>query len=128
MRRAIHTDTLQHSSLSNVTFDVISMFNVLDRCSKPLTLLEDIYTKLHSHKGLLILSVVFPFSPYVETTKDHLPIEWLDIGGTFENSCNDLLKILVRIGFTIKTFSKVPYISIEDGIYVLNNAVFVLVA
>ena len=45
-------------------FDWISMLNVLDRCDKPKTLLQDIYDSL-TPNGVFLLSVVLPFDPIV---------------------------------------------------------------
>lgn len=47
-------------------FDCISALNLLDRCNKPLELLQQIKTSLKP-QGIAILAVVIPFSPYVES-------------------------------------------------------------
>lgn len=55
-------------------FDIITLFNVIDRCDRPLTLLRDIKelllpldrTATDTSGGLLILAVVFPWGPFVE--------------------------------------------------------------
>ena len=46
-------------------YDVVSCLNVLDRCSRPLSLLRQMADKLDSG-GLLVLALVFPFEPFVE--------------------------------------------------------------
>lgn len=48
-------------------FDVISCLNLLDRCDKPLTLLRDIKQTLCPVTGRLIVAVVLPFKPCVES-------------------------------------------------------------
>lgn len=48
-------------------FDLISCLNLLDRCDEPLELLKDIKKSLVPGSGRLILAVVLPFYPYVET-------------------------------------------------------------
>lgn len=48
-------------------FDVIACLNLLDRCDKPLTLLSDIKETLHPETGRLIVAVVLPFRPLVES-------------------------------------------------------------
>ena len=52
------------------TYDVISCLNLLDRCDKPLTLLSDIKNALNPNGGRLIVAVVLPFKPCVESGND----------------------------------------------------------
>jgi hypothetical protein len=40
--------------------------NVLDRCSRPLDLLSDLH-RLAEPEGIVLLAVVFPFRPWVES-------------------------------------------------------------
>lgn len=47
-------------------YDVISCLNLIDRCDRPLDLLNKIRASLKPD-GRLLLAVVLPFSPYVET-------------------------------------------------------------
>ena len=46
---------------------MIACLNLLDRCDKPLTLLSDIKETLHPETGRLIVAVVLPFRPLVES-------------------------------------------------------------
>ncbi|GFT86860.1 methyltransferase-like protein 9, partial [Nephila pilipes] len=48
-------------------FDLISCLNLLDRCDRPITLLQQIRNKLNPDTGILILAVVLPFNQYVES-------------------------------------------------------------
>uniref|UniRef100_A0A7S4U7S3 Methyltransferase type 11 domain-containing protein n=1 Tax=Paramoeba aestuarina TaxID=180227 RepID=A0A7S4U7S3_9EUKA len=72
----LHTGDLSEKTFKQKKFNVISCFNVLDRCDKPLTLLKQIHDALVSFSPpsspslslppLFILAVVFPFVPFVE--------------------------------------------------------------
>jgi len=57
---------------SHRQYDVISCLNLLDRCERPLTLLQQIQASLTPTTGRLILAVVLPFSSYVETGQHRL--------------------------------------------------------
>ena len=50
----------------DITFDVISCLNVLDRCSQPITLLHSMLRVLRPVTGRVMVAVVIPFSPFVE--------------------------------------------------------------
>lgn len=52
---------------SNESYDVISCMNLLDRCDRPLDLLQSLHVKLKKGTGRLILAVVLPLSQYVES-------------------------------------------------------------
>lgn len=54
---------------TDIQYDVISLLNVLDRCSHPIDLLMSIKRRLVPGTGRLILAVVFPFRPYVESSE-----------------------------------------------------------
>ena len=54
------------SNNNSIKYDVISCLNLLDRCDKPLNVLQQIQTALTPITGRLVLAVVFPFRPYVE--------------------------------------------------------------
>lgn len=58
-------------------YDVISCLNLLDRCDKPLSMLRDVKKSLKPNTGRLVLAVVLPFSPCVESGKlmSHLKLE-----------------------------------------------------
>jgi 2-polyprenyl-3-methyl-5-hydroxy-6-metoxy-1,4-benzoquinol methylase len=54
---------------SSGPFDVISCLNLLDRCSKPSSLLAEIKNSLVPVTGRLIVALVLPYQPYVEAGK-----------------------------------------------------------
>lgn len=76
-------------SLENPAFDLVSLFNVIDRCDRPLTLLNDIKRLLlpsngdvNGRKGFLLLAVVFPWGPFVESGNGQAePTESLPVRG-----------------------------------------------
>ena len=59
--------TSQTDSADRRQYDVISCLNLLDRCERPLILLQQIRASLTPSTGRLVLAVVLPFSSYVET-------------------------------------------------------------
>jgi SAM-dependent methyltransferase len=122
---------LKDEWLCSQRFDVIACLNVLDRCSKPVTLLQQI-KQLLKPNGLVFVAVVLPFNPYVEQgTRVMDPEEELDIeGDEWEECVNNFVTNVIRPnGFTIWKLSRVPYVSEGDHFYsnfVLHNALFVL--
>lgn len=66
-RSCIQTDS-PHSDpvISSQSFDCISCLNVLDRCNKPITMLNG-FRDLLNPEGVLVLAVVLPFCPFVES-------------------------------------------------------------
>ncbi len=115
----------------NVTFDVITCLNVLDRCEKPLTLLKQIRDHLNRKTGRLIISLVLPFKPYFEYNTNHCPNESLQIEGHLpEEQINSLiLNIFQPLGFHLKKFTRLPYLcegDIERSYYFLFDYLFVL--
>lgn len=50
-------------------FDVISCFNVIDRCSTPITLLKQIKARLRDQNSRVILATPLPLNPSVEIGK-----------------------------------------------------------
>lgn len=115
-------------------FDVITCLNLLDRCDKPLTLLSDIKKTLHPQTGRLIVAVVLPFRPLVESgTKMIEPSEVLTVhGNSWEEQVQSLVEdVFEPTGFTVELFTRVPYLCEGDlyrDFYVLDDALFVLKA
>lgn len=72
-------------------FDMVTLFNVLDRCDKPLSLLNDIRNLLipkngnltkDTETGILLLAVVLPWGPFVEDgSSQKRPTEILPVDG-----------------------------------------------
>ncbi|XP_078689167.1 protein-L-histidine N-pros-methyltransferase-like [Branchiostoma floridae x Branchiostoma belcheri] len=116
---------------SGLTYDLISCLNLLDRCDKPRTVLEEIRRSL-SPDGHLILAVVLPYSPCVESGSKLVdPTEVLPVEGKgWEKQANSFVEqVLTPSGFEVETFSRLPYLCEGDlyhPYYVLHDAVFVL--
>lgn len=126
-------NAVQHS------FDAIFCFNVLDRCSKPLTLLKSMRHLLSDSDAFIVLAIVFPWCPFVEIDNKHQkPEEDLTHmkgyrcvdGASFEASLSQFLeKYIFTNGFRLVSWSKVPYISKGDyaaAFYTLEDAILVL--
>ena len=96
-------------------YDVICALNLLDRCSRPKTLLEQIRSALKPD-GLFLLALVWPFQPYVEMSPDHRPEEELDVdSSTFQRQVSSLVRhVLEPLGFEVVHWSKVPYLCEGD--------------
>jgi hypothetical protein len=119
-------------------FDLITCLNVLDRCDKPLSLLRDLRLRLRPDSGRLLLAVVLPWCPFVESgTEQKPPSELLDgmkgaccrDGASFEKSLHALVdNVVQQAGFDVLSVSRVPYISEGDQMkpyYVLWDSIIV---
>ena len=119
-------------------FDVIMCLNVLDRADKPVSLLKSLKPLLKKKHGVLVLAVVLPWCPFVESGNKQLPpTEKLDMDGasckdraSFELSMQVLLEsTILPLGYRLEKWTRLPYISQGDTkspYYVLSDAVFVL--
>ncbi|CAK9023281.1 unnamed protein product [Durusdinium trenchii] len=112
--------------------DCIALMNVLDRCDRPLSLLEEIRERLKPD-GRLLLAVVLPFRPFVENGIFHLqPSEQLNLSrnAIFEYAMEEIwLSVLKPMGFHLQAVARVPYLCKGDlfaNVYVLDDAIFVL--
>jgi hypothetical protein len=130
----IETTEHQHQGHGG-KFDCIGMFNVLDRCDRPFTMLSHVRNLLKPKTGLFVLAVVLPFRPFVELDDGtrRPPSEKLDVAtptAAWEYGCRDLYEnVLKPSGFEIEKISRAPYVSEGDhlaGAYVLDDVVFVL--
>ncbi|XP_066977912.1 protein-L-histidine N-pros-methyltransferase-like [Macrobrachium rosenbergii] len=115
----------------SIRYDVITALNLLDRCDTPRTLLRDIHKKLTDH-GSLVIALVLPFCPYVETgSADNLPSENLGISGsTTEEQVNSLAtEVFPSLGFKLVKWTRLPYLcegDIDQAFYWLSDVVLVL--
>jgi 2-polyprenyl-3-methyl-5-hydroxy-6-metoxy-1,4-benzoquinol methylase len=77
---------------TGIKFDVVTCLNLLDRCDKPLSLLRELKASL-SPGGRVVVALVLPFSPYVET------------GELIKrNNCKMMSRIIFLISFEHLTF------------------------
>ncbi len=114
-------------------FDLICLFNVIDRCMNPLTLLSDIHDRMRDANSRLIVATPLPLRPSVEVGHTWVnPNEKLDSRGLteWEDAAVALtINVFERAGYRVQCFSRVPYLSQGDTVYpfyVLDDAVFVL--
>eukprot|EP00040_Diaphanoeca_grandis_P026482 m.148414 g.148414 ORF g.148414 m.148414 type:complete len:334 (+) comp30593_c0_seq1:132-1133(+) len=113
-------------------FDVISCFNVLDRCDEPTTLLEQMRDNVTPVTGRVLLAVVLPFNPFVEVGSSKLkPKQKLKV----DNCCpecgvNSLVKnVFEPLGFQLESYSRAPYLCDGDMLkpyYLLHDYMFCL--
>jgi len=155
----VHTADLDeglpaNSPLVGEGFDCVSLFNVLDRCAKPRTLLRQIRARMRrsqdSNKvgkdepSRLLLSVPLPLDPSVEmgtywTDPDEriiLPPPQTNSATRatnrhkdFETSVIAMAEWLCSEGWCIESVSRIPYISEGDTrrpFYVLEASLWVL--
>jgi len=112
-------------------YDVVSVLNVLDRCSRPHSLLRAAHECL-KEGGLLIIALVLPFHPCVFHGKScQPPEEWLpiDSASPFETAVGELCDgVLTPLGFEVTAVARVPYLSVGDKfkrVYELDDAIVV---
>ena len=120
------------------SFDLVMMLNVLDRASKPRSMLRDLQRLVVPDTGRVLLAVVLPWCPFVENGSEQVvPEEALPMdgglckqGATFERSLAVLMReVLLPMGFEIEAWSRVPYISEGDStqdLYILDDALLLL--
>jgi SAM-dependent methyltransferase len=140
----------EQKRIENSIFDVVFLFNVIDRCDRPITLLQQIMRRLRSPASRLVLATPIPFHPIVEAGS-----AWVEAsepllgvfnpcgcptcanatgshgGGGFgwEKGVELLDRVFVALGLKVEAFARCPYISQGDDScahYVLDDAVFVL--
>ncbi|MES1911789.1 MAG: hypothetical protein MHM6MM_004165 [Cercozoa sp. M6MM] len=110
------------------TFDIVLLFNILDRCSSPIDVLHDVRQRCHDNT-MIVLACVFPFRPYVVdgNVKQRLPT--VEAARGFEASVVAMSEFLNDDGWEIQVIARVPYISeccATHPYQVLHDAIFVL--
>jgi len=111
-------------------YDVVTCFNVIDRCSHPLTLLRHAIAALKP-EGRLIASVPLPLKPHVHVGRFTVdqeerlppPEETWEAGAAALAS-----ELLAPLGLEVTTLTRAPYLCRGDAstpLYVLDAAVFV---
>eukprot|EP00301_Raphidiophrys_heterophryoidea_P002332 c11085_g1_i2.p1 GENE.c11085_g1_i2~~c11085_g1_i2.p1 ORF type:complete len:228 (-),score=60.40 c11085_g1_i2:288-971(-) len=141
--RVIETDSLDPSRLGEAAeggFDVVTCFNVLDRCNTPLAMLRELAALARPRDGIVVLAVVLPWCPFVEDgTQQKAPVEQLDLPPgcpcqgvsrmPFEQ-CVSLFeaRVLRECGLYLEHVARCPYLCKGDAynpFYSLDDAVFV---
>ena len=135
---AIRSASVTPETFGRCCYDAVFCLNVLDRASRPIDLLKNIWQLLKSD-GILILAVVLPFCPFVEDGKRKLKPEqtlkgmdggFCTQGATYERSLILMIQnVLVPLGFELVRWTRLPYICDGDDFrqyYTLDDAVMVL--
>lgn len=126
-----HQEDLIGGPLKEQPFDVIALLNVIDRTSRPLSLLENLRPML-KEGGELIVAVPFPLAPHAYVGAETVdPEEMLPIAkGGFELQARHLVEHLFEpLGYELVLISRAPYLSrgpSQKPVYVLDDAIFVL--
>jgi SAM-dependent methyltransferase len=111
-------------------YDLITCLNVIDRCARPRTLLENLRDAL-APGGRLVIATPLPFDPIVyDGPRVELPRERLGVGGpTWEASVASLvMDVLEPLGFEVQVLARAPYLSGGDArraLYVLDDVIVV---
>ncbi|XP_047503657.1 protein-L-histidine N-pros-methyltransferase isoform X2 [Pieris napi] len=109
-------------------FSCVCMMNLVDRCMRPRTMLQQAREAL-TPDGLLLLALVLPYKAYVEATSDHKPEERLPITGiTFEEQVSSFVEFMRGLGWEIASWSRVPYLCEGDfaqAYYWLDDSIYV---
>lgn len=115
---------------SGASYDLIALLNVIDRASKPRSLLTHVVRALPAG-GLLLLATPLPYEPFFYVGPTTLPPEeklrvsaerWED--ATLELWQNEL----APLGLTPRALTRLPYLSggdVQHAAYVLDDVVFV---
>ena len=117
-------------------YDLISCLNLLDRCDKPVTILQEMVTKLKPN-GRILIAIVLPLSQYVESNStgsesgDHRPSEVLNVEGeTFEQQVGTFnSNVLAPNGLEVVKWTRLPYLCEGDldlSFYWLHDVVFLV--
>ena len=118
-------------------YDGVSLFNVLDRCDKPWSLLRDM-RRWVKPDGTVVMAVVLPWCPFVESgNKQARPSEELPMSGgrcgqrtPFEQCVQTLVDNVVKpAGFEVVRWTRVPYLcegSAFSQYYALDDVVLVM--
>ncbi len=111
-------------------FDVVTCLHVLDRCARPLTLVDRLRERVRDD-GRVVVAVTFPYAPHVHVGASTVdPDELLPCTGASWTS--DLVALVERVleprGLEVERFTRAPYVSAGDSSverYVLDSAIVV---
>jgi SAM-dependent methyltransferase len=129
-----HEIDLTERPLAAAAFDAVSLLNVLDRCQKPKTLLDNCLAAL-TPGGTFIVALALPYSPfYFAGPSTPEPEERLECdpgpAGSWEDAARRLIeRDLLPLGLTLERFARAPYLSAGDSrreLYELDDVVLVL--
>ena len=116
-------------------YDVIGLFNLIDRCSKPITLLNDLKDRLRDENSRLVIAVPVPLRPAVEssdgwkTPEEYIAPPGCYCGYTWEESVKRLIVDVIDPIYDVRVISRLPYLSegnLKRPYYVLDDVLLVL--
>jgi len=125
----IRTDVAE-SGLPFPGYDLVTCLNVIDRCSRPKTLLSRVLSGL-APGGRVVISTPLPLDAFVYDGPHSLdPAEALLVTSrTWEGALSELVEnVLEPLGLEVMTVSRVPYLCRGDAaqpLYVLDDALMV---
>lgn len=115
---------------NDLSFDLITCLNLLDRCEKPLTTMKLMRQKVQPN-GRVLIALVLPLNQFVEASSNHIPTEILHLtGSTLEEQVESFVKEVIEPNdFELITWTKLPYLSegdLELSYYWLIDVLFLL--
>lgn len=110
-------------------YDTVTALNVLDRCARPLSLL-DALVRATRPGGHVVISMPLPYDPcWYHGPRLAEPEERLPVGrGSFDAGCHALASILEAKHLTVTALGRAPYLSGGDrrrAVYTLDAAIVV---
>lgn len=119
---------------TDVKFDLITAFNLLDRHYSPKKLLQDLWNVSHRSNCHVIVSLVLPVSHYVEFNpngKSTRPDNYLNVQGrTYADHVHHMIvNVFKPANFEVVRWTRLPYLcegDMNNSAYYLPDAVFLL--
>lgn len=128
--RCFRVDVVE-TGVPEAPWDTISCLNVLDRCARPLSLLERLRDAL-AEDGRLVVSMPLPYSPIVfEGGVTHDPTEPLPLADveSWEAGAAALVeRVLAPARLRVERLARAPYVSagdVDHPLYVLDDVIVV---
>uniref|UniRef100_A0A1I7TAZ2 DREV methyltransferase n=1 Tax=Caenorhabditis tropicalis TaxID=1561998 RepID=A0A1I7TAZ2_9PELO len=119
---------------TDVKFNLITAFNLLDRHYSPGALLQDLWKVSHRSNCLVIVSLVLPVSHYVEFNPNGTgtrPDKFLNVQGrTYADHVHHMIvNVFKPANFEVVKWTRLPYLcegDMNNSAYYLPDAVFLL--
>ena len=125
-----HGFDVSGQAVPGAPYQVVSCLNILDRCARPLALLEHASEAL-APDGLLVLATPLPFEPFVyRGAITAAPQQQLQLSKqSWERAASELVQLVqMRFPLSARSLSRCPYLSWGDSarpLYMLDDAVIV---